>query len=177
MTIQFEVLAGLPPYGALPTQFSAGGRGTHREGFVVRFSGDGGDWVGNFQRGVTGFDVAVPHPDGHSVIVIAGGQGYIIEPSSRQATGTFGVDITGVIRNGAEQLIASTFTDLEAIGREGPQWRTRRLSWDGLRSLRVEDGELVGEGWTPAGDQWIAFRVDLASGIAIGGAYTEVGSS
>jgi hypothetical protein len=168
---RLEVLGGLPPYGPLPAQFCAGGHGTHREGFVVQFGGRTGVWVGNFQPGVTGFDVALAHPDGRSVIVVAGGQGYVIDPSSRQLTAIFGVDITGVIQNGAEQLVFSTFTNLEAFGRDGAQWRTRRLSWDGLRSLRVEGEDLVGEGWTFAGDQWISFRVDLTSGTAVGGAF------
>jgi hypothetical protein len=171
VSTRLEVLAGLPPYGPVPAQFSAGGCGTHREGFVVQFGDGAGVWVGNFQRGATGFDLALAHPDGRSVIVVAGGQGYVIDPSSRRLTATFGVDITGVIENGAEQLVFSRLTDLEAFGRDGAHWQTRRLSWDGLRSLRVEDGDLVGEGWTFAGDQWIAFRVDLASGTAVGGAY------
>jgi hypothetical protein len=68
-------------------------------------------------------------------------------------------------------LVFCTFTGLEAFGRDGALWRTRQLSWDGLRSLRVEDGDLVGEGGTFAGDRWIGFRVDLASGTAVGGAY------
>jgi hypothetical protein len=171
MPTRLEGLAGLPPHVPSLVQFSAGGSGTHREGFVVQFGDGAGVWVGNFQRGVTGFDLALVHPDGESVIVVAGGQGYVIDPSSRQLTETFGVDVTGMIQSGAEQLVFSRFTDLEAFGRDGARWRTRRLSWDGLRSVRVEDGDLVGEGWTFAGDQWIAFRVDLDSGTAIGGAY------
>jgi hypothetical protein len=62
----FQALPGLPPYGPLPRQFSLDGRGTHREGFVVEFKHGTEDWVGNFQRGGTGFDAALPHPDGES---------------------------------------------------------------------------------------------------------------
>jgi hypothetical protein len=46
----FEVLTGLPPYGPPAERFSATGQGTHREGFVVRFTDSRGrQWVGNFQ--------------------------------------------------------------------------------------------------------------------------------
>jgi len=43
----WEVLEGLPVYGAPAVSFSATGLGTHREGLVVKFKAYAGDWIGN----------------------------------------------------------------------------------------------------------------------------------
>jgi hypothetical protein len=167
----FEVQQGLPPYGPLPYQFSPNDHGAHWEGLVVQFKVEGELWVGNFQRGGTQFDAAITHPDGRLVIIVAGGQGYMIDPSARSRLAIFGGDITGEIRNGTEQIIFSTFTDVRIFGPARQERRSRRLSWDGLRLLRVEGGLLHGEGWTLDGDRWVEFMVDLATGEASGGAY------
>jgi hypothetical protein len=153
-------------------QCSATGQGTHREGFVVEFKDVNGAWDGNFQRGVTGFDVALEHPDGRSVIVIAGGQGYVVDRPVQRVTSMFGrASVTGVVYNGGDLLVFSTFTEFEAYGPAGHAWRTRRLSWDGFRSLQIDGDTLSGEGWTFAGDKWIEFSVQLATGEPVGGAY------
>ena len=78
---KFKILAGLPVYGDLPEQFSATGIGMHREGFVVQFfpSEKIASWIGNFQRGLNFFDEAFEHPDGSSVVVVAGGECYIVD--------------------------------------------------------------------------------------------------
>jgi len=130
----------------------------HREGFVVEFRHASGDWVGNFQRGGTGFDAALPHPDGQSVIIVAGGEGYVIAPSSRTQTTVFGGDITNVVFNGPEQVVLSTFTDFLAFDANGEQWRTRRLSWDGFdhsewraASCKERPGRLLATGGSSSG--------------------------
>jgi hypothetical protein len=91
----FRTLVGLPAIGPWPEQFSATGRGTHRGGFVVEFNPKtSSSWVGNFQRGLTNSD-AVLLPNGHSAIVIAGGQGYLIDPKDRRLVGLFGTQLNG----------------------------------------------------------------------------------
>src|SRR5262249_4803955 len=84
---RFEILAGLPPYGAPALAFPSSGAGRHREGLVVRFNpGNVESWVGNFQRGATTYNAVLAHPDGRQVVVIAGGEGYVIDPESRSET-------------------------------------------------------------------------------------------
>jgi len=87
----FELLAGLPGEGPAPEQFSATGQGKHREGIVVRFSpGAKQPWVGNFQPSYTKFFSVLPHPGNDLISVIAGGQGYLIDPEGRALVATFG---------------------------------------------------------------------------------------
>ena len=40
----------------------------------------GAQWVGNFGRGLSNKDAALPHPDGRRVLVIAGGALYEVDP-------------------------------------------------------------------------------------------------
>jgi hypothetical protein len=138
---------------------------------VVRFTDDNGEWVGNFQRGGIGFDIALEHPDGRSVLLIAGGQGYVVDPHAKKVTSMFSGAVTAAVHTGGDRVVFSTFTEFVGYGATGFQWRTRRLSWDGFRSFRVEGGILQGEAWTPIGDKWAEFSVDLSTGEATGGAY------
>src|SRR4051794_19170072 len=95
----FEVLPGLPAYGPSAEPFTATGQGAHREGFVVRFtSPDGGSWVGNFQRGLSRYDDLQAHPDGRNVLVVAGGQGYVVDPADRARRDYFGAQIDTALR-------------------------------------------------------------------------------
>src|SRR5688500_14316736 len=89
---KFEILSGLPGSGDSPIQFSATGMGTHSEGFVVRFitARNAVPWIGNFQRDLSRLDTVVEHPDATDLIVIAGGDVYIVDVESRSLKETFG---------------------------------------------------------------------------------------
>src|SRR5688500_7656991 len=47
---------------------------------------DGEEWVGVFNAGLSGFDAVVPFgdDDGRTVLVIARGRGYVLEPDTRE---------------------------------------------------------------------------------------------
>jgi hypothetical protein len=89
--ITHNTLEGLPPYGDLPQQFSATGLGMHREGYVVQFRPETLDeWVGNFQRGLGSLEGVYEHPDPSLLVVVAGGQGYVLDLGTRSLKQTFG---------------------------------------------------------------------------------------
>jgi len=82
--IAYDVLPGLPPYGDWPEAFTSTGHGRQHEGFVVRFNPDGeSSWVGNFQRGLSSFDLVCEHLNGRELIVVAGGEAYVVDPYDR----------------------------------------------------------------------------------------------
>ena len=166
----FRVLPGLPPYGPPAKPFGSD-QGRYREGFVVEFQDENATWIGNFIGGGTDFDRVLEHPDGRSAIVIASGLGFTIDPHAREATSMFGGLITGVVYSGRDRIVFSTFTEFEAHGPAGREWRTRQLSGDGFRFLRIEGATLRGEAWSPSPDTWREFSVELATGEATGGAY------
>ncbi len=169
----FDVLPGLPPYGESPEAFTATGQGRHREGYVVRFHPDASaSWVGNFQPGVSSFEDVLPHPNGREFVVIAGGQGYVVDPNDRAKREYFGVQIEIALE--VPELSGVLFGNglwFEFLGPVGLQWRSRRISWDGMRAVRREGLRLFGEAWSPIEDCWLPFELDLCSGEFTGGSY------
>jgi hypothetical protein len=172
---RFSILAGLPATGPWPEQFSETGRGTHSEGFVVEFFPEAKPpWVGNLQRGGTSYNAVLPLPNGNSMIVVAGGQGYIIEPEHRSLLTTTGGQIESALAiPAAVLLILSNVTYLEAWGPSAMRWRTRRISWDGIWDLKVNQDRLKGMAWNAIEDCEAPFSVDLETGEVDGGGYTE----
>jgi hypothetical protein len=173
VTALFRILPGLPASGPWPVQFSQTGQGTHREGFVVEFSPVGKQtWVGNFQPGMTSYNSVLPNLDGKSFIVIAGGQAYVVDPSERRLLGTFGGDVHAVLADpDLSVFVISNGVWLEAWERTGMRWRTRRISWDGISKLRIENETVKGEAWSPIDDRDYPFAVDLQTGAVEGGSY------
>lgn len=167
-----QVLTGLPAYGPPAEPFTAGGHGAHREGFVVGFADmEGRRWVGNFQPGLGGVDTAVDHPDGRRLIVIAGGQGYVVDPEDPSYRDFFGGQIEVVLPLPNPGLLLGNGLWFEAIGPEGLLWRSDRISWDGMRSLKITGPNLSGEAWDPLSDSWVPFALDLITGRSRGGSY------
>jgi hypothetical protein len=169
----FEILPGLPPYGDLPEPFSSTGHGSHREGYVVRFNPEAAaPWVGNFQPGHTSFYDVLPHPSGREFMVVAGGQGYVVDPNDRSKKVFVGgwIEIALLLPqwNG---LLLGDGLQFELITPAGLQWRSRRISWDGMQNLRLEGMLLFGEAYDPAGDCWMPFKLDLCTGEFTGGSY------
>ncbi len=169
---KFKILAGLPAYGDLPEQF--GTTGTYSEGFVVRFfPTENSAWVGNFQRGLTSFDKVLVHPDGSSVVVVAGGECYIFDIENQKLKDNFGGDFSLVIPVPEKNiLILGSCIDFEAVGTSGRIWQSRRISLDGIRNLKLVGDTLTGEAWSFE-DIWIPFSLDVNTGKHKGGANVE----
>src|SRR5262249_27060664 len=138
------------------------GQATHREGYVIRFVLENGiSWVGNFQRGLSAYEIVVPHPNDHDAIVVAGGQGYLVDPGLRRMKSVFGGAIVNLYRIDDKKLLVINHQGLyfEAIGSEGSRWHTQRLSWDGFMDVSVDSAKIIGQGWTLS-DSWCPFEVD-----------------
>jgi hypothetical protein len=171
----YEVLPGLPSSGPIALAFDAGGWtgawGPHREGFVVRFQYTPTmDWVGNFQPGGGGWNGVFQHPDGHSIIVVARGQGYLVDPELRQVVSRFSGGIQHVVslpEFGA--VVISDGLGFEAIRNDGIWWRSPRVSWDKIRNINIDGTILRGEASIPTstGAKWSTFTVDLMTGNCV----------
>lgn len=170
------ILPGLPAYGNAPERFSATGIGAHSEGLVVEIRcNETNCWIGNFVRGMTSFDWVGVHPNGTDVLVIAGGQGYLIEPDTRSVAATFGGAIEEVIRHEPRRALVFNHQGLhfDSLGPDGIQWTSKRISWDGFRDIAVSGSVLTGQASDAVHDTWRAFRLDLETGEVVGGAYPE----
>ncbi len=175
MSDTWEILDGLPAYGPAAQPFSATGFGTHSEGVVVKFLATSGEWMGNFQRGMSSCDEVFQHPDGRHLVVVAGGTAYVVDPEARLLARHFGAQIEHVIPIPGEPLVLlSNGLWLEALDARGTAWRSRRISWDGFRGLALDGHLLRGEAYAPEGvdGAWYGFEVDVRSGEVTGGSYS-----
>lgn len=174
----FRLLSGLPPYGPSPQQYTSGSKRTHTEGLVLEIEAPGGTpWVANFQRGLSSYSNVAVHPNGHDLVVIAGGLGYIVRPDDRTLVATFGGGVMGVWPAPAFNFLV--FNDsgvaFSALGSEGWCWKTRRISWDGFEGIEIAEKTIYGRAWNAVLKYWQPFSIEIATGIVRGGAYYEAG--
>ena len=168
----FEILPGLPPYGPGAIPFSPTGQGSHSEGLVVRFiADDGSSWTGNFQPSWTNCELVSRHPNGTNYIVIAGGQGYRVNPDTPTDWEHFGGQIEQAIEIAdLNAILIGNGLWFELIGPNGNLWKSRRISWDGMAELRIDNLELFGRSWSPE-NRWYDFSLNLVDGAVTGGSY------
>ncbi len=105
--------------------------------------------------------------------MLAAGLGYVVDPVSRQLISHFGADLTYVLDlPELPALIVGNSIGFEAFGATGSLWRSRRVSWDGMRNLEHDGLLLRGEAWEYT-DRWYPFSINLRSGEVTGGSYRE----
>ena len=165
---EFQILAGLPEAG--PNVENIGWGNYPHEGFVVEFKPqDTGAWVGNFSPGGNQFNRVVEHPDGVHVIVITGGDGYIVDPDTRMITDRFGGDIQTILPiPELKKVVFGNWWRFYSISEKGPIWKTRNVSIDGIHDLKLNGFLLSGFG-EDEGNNLIPFSVNLANAEVIGG--------
>jgi len=171
--LPFRELPGLPPYGPPAQNFSDTGFGKHSEGYVVEFfPGEDRCWVGNFHRGLSKCDRVLQHFDNRHLIVVSGGSAYVVDPSAEAVVETFGADIDYCeAAAGSEVLIFGNGLWFEFVFSNGLRTHTKRISWDGMRSVILDGLTLRGDAYDPIQDTWIAFEVDVLEGTVTGGSY------
>ena len=175
---QFEILPGLPATGPMHVSITSNGESFFSEGYVVRFFlEDGSYWVANFQFGLTSFNAVYDFPEHKRVLVIAGGEAYLMAPSRTQASYTFGGSLEGAFLTANGSLVLHSSTDIVLLERPtGIRWRGERISWDGFRDLALDGDVLRGESWSPlhgVKNEWTAFELDLRTRILKGGSYPD----
>jgi hypothetical protein len=95
---------------------------------------------------------------------------YVVDPDTETAQCCrIGMVVSVVPIPDVNALLLNEVVRLSLISAAGINWRTRRLSWDGLRNLVVIKDFVHGEGWSPDGI-WHKFEVSLDTGEAVGGA-------
>ena len=124
-----RVLAGLPGEGRPPRQFSVTGTGTFREGFVVEFNPpDDDSWVGNFQPGISSLYRVLEEPAEEAILVVAGGQGYVVNERTGALIFEYGGDIDFVERPaGIGMTILGDLVGFSAYRDGGLVWTSRRI--------------------------------------------------
>jgi hypothetical protein len=167
-----KLLSGLPPYGPMWTAFPPEWGSIGREGTVVEFGTEAGAWVANFRSGLGGLRFASLLPDKRNAIVIAGGDLWIIELATRTAVRELpAIEAMWEVQGPEGWVFSRQGIAFARLGAQGLMWHTRRLSWDGFDQVKIDRGELRGLAWSPVGDGWCPFSVELETGRSEGGSY------
>lgn len=142
---------------------------------IIVTTSEGIKWHGHFMSGndsPNGDDLCCIHPNGKSLVIVSKGSGYVvsienpknwIELPMRPIMGHCFDDETST-------LILYGFTRLYGIQGDGIVWKTKSVSWDGLKSVILKDGKVHGEGWDAPSEKFVPFDVDIISGDSNGGA-------
>lgn len=173
---RYEILESLPTYGPMYIPVTENGEPYYSEGFVVKFfKANGTDWVANFKPGWTGFNAVYEYGIEDNILIIAGGTCYLMNPEERNAQSIFGVGYESVIKTLDGRLILQDLTDLTVFEINGEHWHTERISWDGIKDLKLEGTLVSGLSFDPMNekDQWIEFIVDLEKRNVKGGSYRQ----
>jgi hypothetical protein len=112
-----------------------------------------------------------PRPD--DLLAIAGGYAYLIDAQApEQALFVPLRPVTQVLAAPEAGLILlAGFHRVAAIGVQGLQWESERLSWEGVAMGEVVENELLGMGWDMRADREVPFRIDLSTGKHRGGGF------
>ena len=171
MKKKYEILDGLPGYGPMYIPITETGEAFFSEGFVVKFSKDTGEeWIANFRPGMTNFNV-IYEIDNSSVLVIAGGSVYIINPNQEKPIKCFGggEDFCQKIEDG--RFVLADGISLTIIEKNLEHWHTEKISWDGIRNIKIENNTVYGESYTPINTEkeWITFEYNINKKELVGG--------
>jgi hypothetical protein len=172
--VSAKLLPGLPSYGEAAIAFPPEWARLGREGAVVEFRTESDLWIGNFKPGLAGLEIVAVHPNKEDAVVIASGDLWVVSPTKRTAMLVLpAIDAAFDVHDPEGWVFSRQGIALARLGSVGLIWHTRRLSWDGFDRLEIIDGEIRGLAWTPLGESWHPFRVDLRSGRAVGGSYSD----
>jgi hypothetical protein len=170
---RYEILPSLPAYGPMHISITHNGFPFYSEGFVVRFyKDDGSDWVANFQPGWGTLDRVIEFNNSSNLLVIAFGTCYLMDPNDITPIEDFGLQYSKIFNASKGRLILQDVTDFTIIEPDGTYWNTPRISWDGLKDVKVEDNVVSGLAFTPVDTpEWVEFSYDIDTKILTGGSY------
>ena len=173
MTLSVRLLDGLPAYGELAVAYPESFGRLGREGTVVEFKTGDRKWVGNFQPGQYGLNLAEQHPNERDAIVIAAGDLWVVNGDTGSAEYLLPAVYSAIpVTNPDGWVLSRQEIALVRFGPDGIVWHTRRISWDGFDEIQISDDKVTGLAWNPLDDSWEPFAVDLHSGKSTGGSYS-----
>jgi hypothetical protein len=176
-TKRYEILESLPTYGPMYIPVAGdNNEAYYSQGFAVRFfKDDNSDWVANFKPGWTGLNAIYEFDNQKNLLVIAGGTCYVMNPNETKPISVFGVGFDTVIKTLDGRLILQGMTDITVVETNGEPWRTERISWDGLKELKLDGNIVTGLSFDPMNnkEEWVKFVVDLETRKVTGGSYRQ----
>jgi hypothetical protein len=171
---RYELLNSLPTYGPMYVPVTDNGKPFYSEGVAVRlYKKDGTEWVANFQPGWTDLKEIIEFENSINLLVIACGTCYLMNTDDTKPIEVFGVGYSKIFKASKDRLVLQDQTDLTIIEGDGKHWHTERISWDGLKEIKVENNIVTGLYYDTMydADEWVKFTYDIETRTLTGGSY------
>lgn len=154
-----KLLEKRPFSGTFPEQwYEAIGECT----FVLFENLDYVEWLGIFGNGgITKYSAAIQFPNSTSVLVIAHGEGYVVDNQTKKLRYKTNCDyIVSAIQVPDRDLIfACDFTKLYAFSSEEQIWQSDKIASDSIELGKISGGYVHGKAWQYS--QWKSFTVKI----------------
>lgn len=154
-----KLLENRPLSGTFPEQwYEAMGECT----FVLFEDLDYVEWLGVFGNGgITKYSAAIQFLNTTSVLVIAQGEGYVVDNQTKKLIYKTKCDyIVNAVQIPARDLVfACDFTNLYAFSSKEQIWQSDDIASDGIELGKVTGGFVHGKAWQYS--QWYSFTVKV----------------
>ncbi|HLW08496.1 MAG TPA: hypothetical protein VKY45_13145 [Marinilabiliaceae bacterium] len=169
-----KILDSLPVYGEMYIPISESGEPFYSEGFIVEFNNGNNTWIANFQEGFSDLNFTYEFSDDR-ILVIAGGEAYLMNSNSKTPIKIFGGGYKNVIIHDSYTLILLDDVSVDFINENGIVWESPRISFDGIEDLKIENNILSGKSFDPINDAdvWIDFTINLETKEVQGGSFRK----
>ena len=178
MNKRYEILDGLPTYGDMAVPIVSDSEVFVSEGYVVKFYKDNGStWIANFPQGLGSLSFVKSIPNNNSILVVAGGDGYLMNPNHTKPIQEFNYFADTMVERDNGRLILASLTDIMFLDENAEiEWETGRVSWDGIKDLKLEGNILTGYAYDVGmydenndDNAWVKFTIDLETKEIEGG--------
>ena len=165
----FQILEELKPGYEIYYYPGAEVRGG-KNGIIVQIDSEKKTWMGVFAPGTiskNGLYGVYASPHFNKLCVVANGAGYFVSsdnPKEWEEIKSIPIIYTGISK-AKNVIIFADYTELIAYDNTGVRWKTKRLSWDGLKIIELSDDYIKGEYYDIRTEKNELFKVDLISGI------------
>jgi hypothetical protein len=137
----------------------------HHSYAIFRFEIEGAQsWTGAFAlTGVSSVTLAREFDDGRHVIVVAQGQGYVVDGLTGALRHlTEGDDFTDALAVPGTALMAlAGMVEIVIVDTNGWEWVSEQIALDGIALLGADSATVQGAHWQP--DGWYRFSVNLVA--------------
>ncbi len=177
MNKRYEILDGLPAYGEMAIPIVDENEVFVSEGYVVKFyKDDGSTWIANFPKGFNNYSCVKELKNSNNLLVVAGGDGYLMNPNYLEPIKDFYYLIEEIIEKD-DGFVLSTLTDIIFLNEYAEiEWKTGRISWDGIKDLKLDGNILTGYAYDIGmydenndDNAWVKFTIDLETKKIEGG--------
>lgn len=131
------------------------------------------EWIGIFAFGTLtkgGFSGVFTMPSQNEFCVVSNGNGFVVTadaPTKWEAINSIPIiDVRVLFEKG--MIVFADYTKLTAYDAGGMLWKSKRLSFDGLKLTEQDESFIYGEYFDIRSDKVEKFKVDLKNGENVG---------